>query len=238
MNNRAILDVKPQKSRNLLKIVSFLFFIFLLVGVGATAYYKYQKGNLEGTWKANSVKGIYEKDITNDLKSLDRQLGMTVENSISKPQLKMVVKKDRVEMTYYLTVNRDLLSQQILDYYKNEMSKILKDSDVSLNELAPEVKTAIEQSVPTKADIQKQLDEEFMKRAYAVNGEYDKATGVISSQVASGKVNRFLNQVAFNSLNKKAKIFMSQGKKVNLKYNKTDKKVVLTNQKDKMAFTK
>ncbi|MBA2794953.1 hypothetical protein [Streptococcus porcinus] len=238
MNNRTILDVNPKKSRNLLKMFSLLFFTVLLVGVGGAAYYKYQEGSLEGTWKANSVKGTYEKDITNDLKLLDRQLGTTVENSISKPQLKMTVKKDKVEMTYYLTVNRDLLSQQILDYYKNEMNKILKDSDVSLNELDPEVKTAIEQSTPTKTAIQKQLDEEFMKRAYAVNGEYDKATGVISTQIASGKVNRFLNRVTFDSLNKKSKMFISQGKEVNLKYNKTDKKVVLTNQKDKMVFTK
>ncbi|VEF94698.1 membrane protein [Streptococcus pseudoporcinus] len=238
MNNHAILDIQPQKSQKRLKVLSFLLLIFLVLGTGAFAYYKYHKGSLEGTWKANSVKGVTDKEFGNELKLFDKQLGIPVEKSISEPQLKMTVKEDKVEMAYYITVKRDLLSQQVLDYYNREMDKILKDSSLSLGELDPEAKAAIEQSIPTKTDIQRQLDERFMKSAYAMNGAYDKATGVISSQVASGKVNRFLNRVEFKSLNKKAKIFMSRGKNVSLKYSNTNQKVVLTNQKDKMVFTK
>lgn len=237
MSKNYIESTNQKKSGKGLKIFGLLLLLIMLAGAGA-AYYKYQEGNIDGTWQAKSLQSEIDKNFNADMKKLDSEMGIKTADAISKPEIKMVVKDGKVQMTYYLKVNSQYLSQEIYNYYKTEMNKILNDSEVNLEEVAPDVKDELESSITSQADLKNEFDAEFTNTANEIGGTYNKDTGMIETEVASGKVNPFFNRIEITSINQKAGFFKKDKSEKYIDYVKSAKDLILKGEKDKVTFTK
>ncbi|MGT2957566.1 hypothetical protein A9Q68_03245 [Streptococcus bovimastitidis] len=237
MSKNYIESTNQKKSGKGLKIFGLLLLLIMLAGAGA-AYYKYQEGNIDGTWQAKSLQSEIDKNFNADMKKLDSEMGIKTADAISKPEIKMVVKDGKVQMTYYLNVNSQYLSQEIYNYYKTEMNKILNDSEVNLEEVAPDVKDELESSITSQADLKNEFDAEFTNTANEIGGTYNKDTGMIETEVASGKVNPFFNRIEITSINQKAGFFKKDKSEKYIDYVKSAKDLILKGEKDKVTFTK
>ncbi|CAM4260936.1 hypothetical protein AT575_02880 [Streptococcus penaeicida] len=237
MSKNYIESTNQKKSGKGLKLFGLLLLLIMLAGAGA-AYYKYQEGNIDGTWQAKSLQSEIDKNFNADMKKLDSEMGIKTADAISKPEIKMVVKDGKVQMTYYLKVNSQYLSQEIYNYYKTEMNKILNDSEVNLEEVAPDVKDELESSITSQADLKKEFDAEFTKTADEIGGSYNKETGMIETEVTSGKVNPFFNRIEITSINQKAGFFKKDKSEKYIDYEKSAKDLILKGEKDKVTFTK
>lgn len=237
MSKNYIESTNQKRSGKGLKIFGLLLLLIMLAGAGA-AYYKYQEGNIDGTWQAKSLQSEIDKNFNADMKKLDSEMGIKTADAISKPEIKMVVKDGKVQMTYYLKVNSQYLSQEIYNYYKTEMNKLLNDSEVNLEEVAPDVKDELESSITSQADLKNEFDAEFTNTANEIGGTYNKDTGMIETEVASGKVNPFFNRIEITSINQKAGFFKKDKSEKYIDYVKSAKDLILKGEKDKVTFTK
>lgn len=226
-----------KKSGKGLKIFGLFLLLLMVIGAGA-AFYKYQEGNIDGSWQAKTLQGGIDKNFKSDMKKLDSEMGIKTADAISEPEIKMAVEDGKVQMTYFVKVDSQFLSQQIYNYYKTEMNKILNDSEVNLEEVAPDVKDELESSITSQADLKKEMDAEFTKTADEIGGTYNKDTGMIETEVASGKVNPFFNRIEITSINQKAGFFKKDKSEKYIDYVKSAKELILKGEKEKVTFTK
>lgn len=235
LKKSSVLVTEKKKKSPLKGILTTLFVI--LLAIGAFAVYRYQTGVINGHWVAIQLDKKLEDDISQGMKEFEESSEFNAKGIISKPELVMAVKDDKVTTRFKMTIDKKLFSERILTYYDEELKKSFRN-DINYDDLDPEVKKALDESLPTASDIEEMLDKGFLQNAKEIGGSYDAKTGVLSAVAFKGEVNRILNTIKLTYVNDKAAKGLANEKGKNYSYSLKENRLKLEGADESYTFKK
>ncbi|MGT2809214.1 hypothetical protein DIX60_01560 [Streptococcus iniae] len=235
LNQSSVLTTEKKKKSPLKGILLALLVILLVIGTCVGL--RYQKGGIDGNWVAVQLDKKLENDLNKGMREFEESAEFNAKGIISKPKLMMDVKDGNVTTRFKMTIDKKLFSKRVLAFYDEQLKKNF-GNDITYNDLDPEVKKTLEESLPTASDIEAMLDKGFLQNAKEIGGTYDAKTGVLSAVAFKGEVNRILHTIKLTYVNDKAAKGLANQKGKNYSYSLKEKRLKLEGADESYTFKK
>lgn len=241
--DQSVGETKPKSKVALIIGLVIGAFAILFLSVGMYVYFLYNAGNINGQWESRQVEKMMKASIDNEFSDLSGY-GLKMSDYIGTPEVTMIGKSDQVVLDVSFTVDADKLSKLLSDKIEEQLKGSIDGLSQSHGLTDEEKKALLEEyqknyqlTIPTQSQIKTMLDKEFRRSATKQGLSYNSKTGVISTKVFEGKVDRFgkvirlthLHKVAYlNNVKKDDGIFFEkQGNRLILK-SKGEKDIIFT----------